>query len=493
MAVYFKALALASCCAALSTTGASAAVFADVTGAGAGFTNLQPSLALGQYIQSGGGSYYPSRDDRGSGAPGYIGQIRTFSYTSSDYFLNPARGSVSSFASDTALYSVVGTSYGGNGQSTFGLPDLQARTMIGAGASANGPTIGNYLVGSAVGENTTVMTVAQMARHDHGAPGGGDSGDAGGGMPINNQQASLAITYGIVANGGYTPGGNGRGFVGEIQAFAGTYTPNGLLPANGQLVTIADYGALFSLIGTSYGGDGVTNFRVPDLTGRSAVGVSTLADATHLKVGLGEATGSTSITLTEANLPTHSHDTADGLTGAAGNGTAFSTTQPSLGINYIINGQGRFPGFPGGAMYGDYLLGEISAYAGKAGDLPAGWMVADGSLLSVSQYSNLLALIGTTYGGDGISTFALPDLRGRTIVGAESTSRSGTSLIPGQVLGQSSVTLNVSNLPAHSHALPDAPVAAVPEPATWAMMLIGFGIMGGAMRRRRHKVAVTYA
>ncbi|MCB0602177.1 MAG: phage tail protein [Saprospiraceae bacterium] len=81
---------------------------------------------------------------------------------------------------------------------------------------------------------------------------------------------------------------------------------------------------------------------------------------------------------------------------------------------------------------------------------PRGWAFCDGQLLAISQYDALFALIGTTYGGDGQTTFALPNLRGRSIVHAGS----GPGLSPiiqGQSAGVENVTLTTNNMPSHNH------------------------------------------
>jgi microcystin-dependent protein len=81
---------------------------------------------------------------------------------------------------------------------------------------------------------------------------------------------------------------------------------------------------------------------------------------------------------------------------------------------------------------------------------PVGWALANGQLLSIAQNTALFSLLGTTYGGDGRTTFALPDLRGRVPM----HQGQGVGLQPiiiGETLGSDSVTLAVSNLPAHSH------------------------------------------
>ena len=81
---------------------------------------------------------------------------------------------------------------------------------------------------------------------------------------------------------------------------------------------------------------------------------------------------------------------------------------------------------------------------------PRGWAFCNGSLLAISQYSAVFSLLGTTYGGDGRTTFALPDLRGRVPVGAGQSP--GTSNYQqGSKGGQETVTLNVQQLASHTH------------------------------------------
>jgi len=78
---------------------------------------------------------------------------------------------------------------------------------------------------------------------------------------------------------------------------------------------------------------------------------------------------------------------------------------------------------------------------------PAGWMFCEGQFLPISENETLFNLIGTTYGGDGQSTFALPDLRGRVPV------HQGNGFILAETGGVESVTLSVAQMPAHSHPL----------------------------------------
>jgi microcystin-dependent protein len=88
-------------------------------------------------------------------------------------------------------------------------------------------------------------------------------------------------------------------------------------------------------------------------------------------------------------------------------------------------------------------VGEVRMFAGNFA--PAGWMFCEGQLLPISEYETLFNLIGTTYGGDGQSTFALPDLRGRIPL------HFGNGFTLAESGGVETVTLTVSQIPAHSH------------------------------------------
>lgn len=92
-------------------------------------------------------------------------------------------------------------------------------------------------------------------------------------------------------------------------------------------------------------------------------------------------------------------------------------------------------------------LGEIRMFGGNFP--PMGWAMCDGQLLSIAENDTLYALIGTTYGGDGQSTFGMPDLRGRAP--SHMGTRNGQSYVIGQMMGAETVTLTSAQLPAHTH------------------------------------------
>jgi len=108
-------------------------------------------------------------------------------------------------------------------------------------------------------------------------------------------------------------------------------------------------------------------------------------------------------------------------------------------------------------------VGEIRMFGGNFA--PAGWAFCDGSLLAISEYDTLFNLIGTTYGGDGQSTFAVPNLQSRVPV------HMGTGFSLAETGGTETVTLTSSQIPSHTHAatgLSTTGNASSPSGAIWA-------------------------
>lgn len=175
-------------------------------------------------------------------------------------------------------------------------------------------------------------------------------------------------------------------FLGQIQAFGFNFAPRGWAKCEGQLLSINQYQALFSLLGTTYGGDGRTTFALPDLRGRVAIGEGSGPGLPSYR--LGEKAGSATTTLTVANLPSHNHSLGaqanvsipvseedanqdeaagnylangtfyhagaggqygggpvqlSGSTDNAGGQQPFNNMQPFLAINFCIALQGLFP------------------------------------------------------------------------------------------------------------------------------------------------------
>jgi microcystin-dependent protein len=171
-------------------------------------------------------------------------------------------------------------------------------------------------------------------------------------------------------------------YLGAIFMFAGNFAPRGYALCQGQLLAISQNTALFSILGTTYGGNGVNNFALPDLRGRGPIGQGQGPGLPNIT--LGEVGGNSSVTILTSNLPSHTHtinvstasagqgspqnnfpasivDSVGGAsngynssaTGGAtfnpgavnltGNNIPLNIQDPYLGINYIIALQGIFP------------------------------------------------------------------------------------------------------------------------------------------------------
>src|SRR2546421_10050705 len=117
-------------------------------------------------------------------------------------------------------------------------------------------------------------------------------------------------------------------------------------------------------------------------------------------------------------------------------------------------------------MSSDAMIGTIALFAGNFA--PRGWALCQGQILSIAQNTALFSILGTTYGGNGQTTFALPDLRGRVLIGAGQGP--GLPLFDlGEQIGGESITLTTAQMAAHDHTLP------VPEPGSILLALLGAG------------------
>lgn len=142
-------------------------------------------------------------------------------------------------------------------------------------------------------------------------------------------------------------------FIGTVKIFAGNFAPDGWFFCWGQSLPIQQYAALYSLLGTTYGGDGRSNFNLPDLRGRVPVGAG-LSQTLGTNHQLGERWGAESVTLAPANLPIKVGVPVDPSTAPApatlsamgSTATPVSVNQPSLGLNYIICWNGVYPSRP---------------------------------------------------------------------------------------------------------------------------------------------------
>ena len=198
------------------------------------------------------------------------------------------------------LFGHIGTTYGGNGVTTFALPDLRGRVILG---DDNG---GSWPLGLPYGANNTVLTVADIAAHTHTLSGGSTGSTGGTGNSANNFQPSLVMRWLISLNGVYPSPGGGVSFpmIGEMRLIAGpnaaTLSTNDWKLLNGMLYDTEEQFALFTLIGTTYGGDGKATFAVPDLRAR-------LNAATGPSLPFSSLVGSEMLNISVAQLAAHAH------------------------------------------------------------------------------------------------------------------------------------------------------------------------------------------
>jgi len=132
-----------------------------------------------------------------------------------------------------------------------------------------------------------------------------------------------------------------EGYIAEIRMFGGNFNPRFWAFCQGQLLSIAQNTALFSLLGTTYGGNGQTTFALPDLRGRSPFGTGQGAGLPNIT--LGEISGSNAVTLTANNLPAHNHTVATtNLTVGAKAERAGTTDSPVANYHSILGGSSAY-------------------------------------------------------------------------------------------------------------------------------------------------------
>ncbi|SEA00892.1 Microcystin-dependent protein [Arachidicoccus rhizosphaerae] len=118
-------------------------------------------------------------------------------------------------------------------------------------------------------------------------------------------------------------------YLGVIKIFAGNFAPRGWAFCNGQLLSIASNTALFSLLGTVYGGDGITTFALPDLRSRVPVHAGASAGPGLQPYNLGQAIGTETTTLLTSNLPPHTHPVMASMSVDKGNASVPAASQNS--------------------------------------------------------------------------------------------------------------------------------------------------------------------
>ena len=263
-------------------------------------------------------------------------------------------------------------------------------------------------------------------------------------------------------------------YVGEVRIFAGDYAPAGWAVCDGTELPVADNAELFALVGTTYGGDGVDTFKLPDLRARAALHAGQGPGTSSYAMG---ATGGVEqVAVTTGQLPAHSHGLAVSTSGGTGNdaegnvlaessinlfiaeaptslmastavvpigsSNGHENRMPFIALNYIVAVAEQQPADT------QPLVGEVRAVSFD--DAPAGWTRCSGQEIPVEQNPVLFAVIGSIYGGDGVSTFALPNIEGSVVVGC-GQGDGLSEYFQGDTGGVASVAIAADEMPTHTH------------------------------------------
>ena len=162
--------------------------------------------------------------------------------------------------------------------------------------------------------------------------------------PLKNGHPNLEADVSVQSKSNFKGSRGAEAFIGQMKIFAGNFAPRGWALCNGQILSIRENQALFSLLGTTYGGDGRTTFALPDLRGRAPVHAGKTEGGVPAEYKLGKRYGTA-----KANLYNEEYqkvqelrqiiEVSDGVTIP----TQGIKTQPTFGINYIIALDGVFP------------------------------------------------------------------------------------------------------------------------------------------------------
>jgi microcystin-dependent protein len=297
----------------------------------------------------------------------------------------------------------------------------------------------------------------------------------------------------IIALQGLLPseggGGGGDAMTGEMRWFAHNVVPGNFHRCDGSLIPISQNPTLFSILGTTFGGDGRTTFGLPDLQGRSGLHPGFGPGLSQKR--LGQLGGTETETLSLSNLPSHNHQLrsdnlfadnintnnnvlsngkasqyhqiyhgfeagssttmgSTSLSSTSGGGQAHENMFPFSTGTCVIATFGQFPGRNTGSNDVGQFIGEIRMFGGNYA--PNNWALTDGQILPINNFQSLFSLVGTNFGGDGRTTFGIPELRGRIPV-HEGTSTDGPIFRVGARSGTETVTLNQNEMPSHTPTL----------------------------------------
>lgn len=159
-------------------------------------------------------------------------------------------------------------------------------------------------------------------------------------------------------------------FIGQVMMFAGNFAPRGWMDCDGRLLAVSQYSALFSILGTLYGGDGRTTFGLPDLRGRAPIGMGNGPGLSAVREG--QMGGAEQVTLTVAEMPSHNHAANPQLRASAPASTGPSDSDAPGSTAMLANTGGSFI-YSNGAADAQMAPGEVSgtvAIGNTGGNIP---------------------------------------------------------------------------------------------------------------------------
>jgi microcystin-dependent protein len=441
----------------------------------------------------------------------FLGEIRMFAARtiSIDVGWHLCDGSILQIAEYEFLFDLIGTTFGGDGQNNFALPDLRGRVPVHLG--------GSLVLGTMDGVEAITLSQSEMPVHNHTvnsnkgesltSPAGNFWGVSNS-NPYSSPPGTITLNPAAIANYGFGYAhenripyqvvnfmialqGNfpspdvlvGTPILSELRIFPYDIVPKGWVVCNGKLLQVSQNEALFALLGTTYGGNGTTNFAVPNLNGRVPMHRG-LNINTGMNLSVGEMGGEETHTLTLAEIPNHTHQAVASPfnpdrntpennfwtlnTGfkpygsqannlpmsfaaleSVGKNLPHNNMAPFLVFNICMATAGIFPQPDSKDVTSDPWTSEIRILAGNV--IPHFWLPCDGQKIPIGSNSELFSLIGTYYGGNGITTVGIPDLKAAApIMAGQGNGLSEYFL--GEVGGAAVVTLTANEIPVHTHA-----------------------------------------
>lgn len=220
--------------------------------------------------------------------------------------------------------------------------------------------------------------------------------------------------------------------------------PDGFLPCDGRLMNINGNNALFAVIGNTFGGNGFTNFALPDLRGRVPIGAGQGTDGNNYVVG--QTYGASSLPYSFSSIPPHTHafgGSVESLPSGGGN-TFYNIMSPSLVLSFAVRKTGVYPtSFQSRDV--SFAVGAISMFAfGRTP--PSDFLTLDRAYRSLNTAA--FPQLASLFVQGNSTTFSLPNFAGRTLIGVSPMypllTEVGNNFYPG----------SIDNLPTHTHACP---------------------------------------